>query len=217
MDNKQSQNVFAGCFSLRTRGSKLLLATNLLVLPGVLFLGWNPWYLLLAWWLENVLAGLANILQILLLQPGNRNKRQLKLLLAGFFALHYGGFCTGHAIFLGLVFSGNEPFATALGNFLAGHGGLLLLLLLLLRQLLSLLRHRARLNARAAVSFDDVIGHLMLRPYIRVFLLQALLLLVAIPLQIIPDRQVAGVLFVIGKTVLDLAAHNFLEKKELQI
>lgn len=214
MEYQQHQHT--GRLSLRTRDSKVLLITNLLVLPGALFLGWNPWYLLLAWWLENVLLGIVNTLRILLLPAEPRDRRVFKLLLAGFFVLHYGGFCTGHALLLGLVFGSKEPFLTALGNFLAGHDGFLFLLLMLPAGIYSLVRHRKRLNAQAEKAFDDVVGRLMLRPYLRVFLLHVVLLLVAVPLQAIPDRQIAGVLFILGKTILDLAAHNFMEKKEWQ-
>lgn len=78
----------------------ILIAVNLVPLVGVIFWGWDVGTILIAYWLENGVIGLINIPKILLAARGTP---VIGPVIAGFFAVHYGGFWIGHGIFVFLV------------------------------------------------------------------------------------------------------------------
>jgi hypothetical protein len=78
----------------------VLVAVNLVPLIGVLFWGWNVGTILIAYWLENGVIGLLNIPKIML---AARDTPVIGPVMAGFFALHYGGFWIGHGIFVFVI------------------------------------------------------------------------------------------------------------------
>ncbi len=77
-----------------------LVGANLLPLAGVFFFGWGVTFIVLLYWIENLIAGFFNILKITFLQTEKAADRKLKLFIIPFFCLHYGGFCAGHGFFL---------------------------------------------------------------------------------------------------------------------
>jgi hypothetical protein len=78
----------------------VLLAVNMVPLFGVLFWGWDVGTILIAYWLENGVIGLLNIPKIMLAARGTP---VIGPVIAGFFALHYGGFWIGHGIFVFII------------------------------------------------------------------------------------------------------------------
>lgn len=78
----------------------VLVAVNLVPLLGVLFWGWDVATILIAYWLENGVIGLLNIPKILLAARGTP---VIGPVIAGFFAVHYGGFWIGHGIFVFVI------------------------------------------------------------------------------------------------------------------
>jgi len=71
-----------------------LLLANLTPVAGVLFLGWDAHYLLLLYWLENLVVGGWTLVRML-------HVGRLRVLpQAAFFTFHYSFFCAGHGIFL---------------------------------------------------------------------------------------------------------------------
>jgi hypothetical protein len=102
-----------------------LIVANLVPLFGALFLGWNAGVILILYWAENLVVGFYSELKILLarggpeanvsgVDPGSRAgaaARRAPVAFAGFvhlaklfpmafFALHYGGFCAVHGVFV---------------------------------------------------------------------------------------------------------------------
>ena len=71
-----------------------LVLANLVPLFGVLLLHWNVGSLVVLYWCENLVIGGYTILKLLLKARG----RQRFLVL--FFAVHYGGFCAIHGLFV---------------------------------------------------------------------------------------------------------------------
>jgi hypothetical protein len=78
----------------------VLVAVNAVPLVGVLFWGWDVGTILIAYWLENGVIGLINIPKIMLAAGPNSVGGAV---MAGFFAIHYGGFWIGHGVFVFLI------------------------------------------------------------------------------------------------------------------
>ncbi|TVQ42894.1 MAG: hypothetical protein EA370_00030 [Wenzhouxiangella sp.] len=74
--------------------TRALIIANLLPLIGVLLLDWDVRYLLLLYWLENLVIGAATIIRML--HIGGLKAIGTSL----FFAVHYGFFCAGHGMFV---------------------------------------------------------------------------------------------------------------------
>lgn len=71
-----------------------LILANLAPVAGVLFFGWDAHYLLLLYWLENLVVGGWTLLRML-------HAGGLRVLpQAAFFSFHYSFFCAGHGIFI---------------------------------------------------------------------------------------------------------------------
>ncbi|GAA1690978.1 hypothetical protein GCM10009792_08710 [Microcella alkalica] len=100
-----------------------LAAYTVLPLVGVLLLGWDWREIVLLYWLENVSLGIAMLVKLIrsadapgghdpevvgtLTVNGNRVTGPVSgLILAGFFALHYGIFTLVHGVFVLLLISG---------------------------------------------------------------------------------------------------------------
>ena len=87
----------------------VLVVANLVPLIGVLFWGWDVATILIAYWLENGVIGLINIPKIMLAARGTP---VIGPVMAGFFALHYGGFWIGHGIFVFIIVGIASPRGT---------------------------------------------------------------------------------------------------------
>ncbi|MDX5445467.1 MAG: DUF6498-containing protein [Zoogloeaceae bacterium] len=77
-----------------------LILANLTPAAGVLFLGWDARYLLLLYWLENLVVGGWTLVRMLH-TGGWRSLPQ-----AAFFTFHYSFFCAGHGMFIIALASG---------------------------------------------------------------------------------------------------------------
>src|SRR5690554_584945 len=72
----------------------VLILANLAPAVGVLFFGWDAHYLLLLYWLENLVVGGWTLLRML-------HAGGLRVLpQSAFFSFHYSFFCAGHGIFI---------------------------------------------------------------------------------------------------------------------
>lgn len=71
-----------------------LILANLAPVVGVLFFGWDAHYLLLLYWLENLVVGAWTLVRMLHV-GGLRVLPQ-----SAFFTFHYSFFCAGHGIFI---------------------------------------------------------------------------------------------------------------------
>jgi hypothetical protein len=103
----------------------LLVATNLLPLVGVLFLGWDIFIVLLLYWLENGIVGVLNVVKMSLAvgpaEPGRPPLRNIgigrtleKAAMVPFFVFHYGVFWVVHGVFVVVL--------TSIGGVLPGSG-----------------------------------------------------------------------------------------------
>ncbi len=185
---------------------------NLLPLYGVLVLDWPVVALLLLFWLENVVVGAFNVLRILVARLGEFAMLPRKLFLAAFFVVHYGGFATGHLIFILAIFGGDTvtvegPFPTPAT----------------IREIVAEYRLEFPLAALVlshGVSFffnfigegeyrEARIASLMSRPYGRVVILHIVILVGGGVSLALGEPVLALVLLVILKIAVDLAGHRW--------
>lgn len=80
-----------------------LVGANLIPLVGVFLFHWDISFIVLLYWLENLVVGFYNILKMITVRMAGTASNLQKLGLISFFCLHYGGFCAVHGVFL-LVF-----------------------------------------------------------------------------------------------------------------
>jgi len=86
-----------------------LVAANVVPVAGVLFLGWDAFYVVLFYWAENVAVGFYTILKIACVKVPHPAAHLGKLFAIPFFMVHYGGFTGIHGLFvLGMFKKGSE-------------------------------------------------------------------------------------------------------------
>lgn len=206
-----------------------LVAVNLFPLVGVAYLGWSTYELMLLYWFENGVIGLYAALKMLLTEGPDRSARGPvgflgKLFLVGFFTVHYGAFWSAHGFFVVILFgpggvfgSGSDSFVGGvldgpLGFFAGGPsiagryltGGLLTAAMGLV------VSHGVSFVGNVLQRGEDLRtapNELMARPYTRVFVLHATLILGAFLVMALGQTIAALLLFVLLKTGVDLAAH----------
>lgn len=217
-----------------------LVAANVLPLFGVLFLGWRAFDVVFLYWLENVVIGVINVLKMLTCWPDpgfmrdrlaeenehlDEDERKhfeqftgdglawqsSKLFFAPFFAVHYGGFCFVHGVFVCVLLGGDGPFggmpmdpvAPAL-EALQRPGILIAALALSASHLVSYFTNfLGRGEYRRLTPVD-----LMAQPYGRVVVLHLAIVLSGFLTVALGSPIWLLVLLVTGKTWLDLKLHQ---------
>jgi hypothetical protein len=92
-----------------------LVAANAVPVVGVLFFGWDGFYLVLLYWAENVIIGFYNVLKMACAKAPSPRKHLDKLFAIPFFIFHYGAFCGVHGVFILAMFKKET------GNLWEGH------------------------------------------------------------------------------------------------
>lgn len=77
-----------------------LILANLIPMAGVLLMGWSAANVVLLYWAENLIVGFYALLRIAALPVENPVDHLAKVFMIPFFALHFGGFCAVHGLFL---------------------------------------------------------------------------------------------------------------------
>ncbi|MBN1625923.1 MAG: hypothetical protein JW944_05305, partial [Deltaproteobacteria bacterium] len=99
-NSSAEKNKWEGILSF---SSLVLIAANLVPLAGALLLGWSVFLIVFLFWVENLVIGIFNIIK-LTLAHGKGSNLAVKIFTVPFFAIHYGGFCAGHCVFILAVF-----------------------------------------------------------------------------------------------------------------
>jgi hypothetical protein len=207
-----------------------LLLVNLLPLAGVLFLGWNLRFIMLLYWLENGVIGLFNIARMAFAAstlpknsvdvPGELSNSSAlgmlgKLFMIPFFAFHYGMFWAVHGVFVGVLFGVGEsapahprlsPFALLrVFAYLGSSDPMLVLavLLLFISHGMSFVLNYLGQREHLQVS----VGEQMMRPYSRVVVLHATIVIGGFLVMGLGQPVYALLLMVVLKTAVDLRAH----------
>lgn len=191
-------------FLPKSKSAWVLVAANLVPLYGVAFLGWSIQHVFLTYWAETAVIGFFHIFKLAMAAGW------LSAVLVPFFIIHFGGFMTGHYIFIQTFFGGSSaamPFdpnfwhtfavamrgvAPAAGFFVLSHG---------YSFVENYLKRERTLTPRDA-------GTLMLDPYRRVVVMHVTLLAGGMLISLL-RTPVAGVaLLIVLKVALDLRAHH---------
>lgn len=93
-----------------------LIGANLIPFAGIFLFDWDVRYIVLLYWIENLIVGFYNIIKMLILRMDQKAAQAGKLFVIPFFCIHYGGFCAVHGFFLMHFFkigTGSSPFDTA--------------------------------------------------------------------------------------------------------
>ena len=101
--------------TLRKPSIITLIIANLFPLIGVIFFKWDAFYVVLLYWVENLIVGFYTILKIFFAKAEHNIARVFRLFPAAFFTLHYGGFCGAHGLFILFLF-GKKEFDPIPGN-----------------------------------------------------------------------------------------------------
>ncbi|PAP78471.1 DUF6498-containing protein [Rubrivirga marina] len=169
-----------------------LVVANLVPLVGVLFFGWSLFGVMWLYWAENGVIGAFALLRILTAGEGHGQK----LVMAPFFAVHFGLFWTVHGVFVVSTFGDDvglwDPTLQVEG----------LVALVLSHGASFVLNYLARGEWKTTTP-----GAEMFKPYGRVVLLHLVILLGGFLVGLSGSGVLALAILVVLKTGLDLAVH----------
>jgi hypothetical protein len=77
-----------------------LIGANLIPLIGIFLFHWDVRFIVILYWIENLVAAFYNILKMAFLKMDQATEKAGKLFIIPFFCIHYGGFCAVHGFFL---------------------------------------------------------------------------------------------------------------------
>ncbi len=173
-----------------------LVAVNLLPLAGVLFFNWSVYEVLLLYWSENIIIGVFNLARFwtLLRRRGDYSV----LFLGPFFCIHYGGFASGHLVFLRSLFGADTVGAELSGMFAASF------LALLVSHGISYFVNFLGRREYAQVTTRE----LMSAPYARVVVLHLTVLFGGFAVNALGQPWYALAVLVLVKLGMDIVAHR---------
>jgi hypothetical protein len=187
-----------------------LIAANIIPLLGVVFFGWQITTLLTVYWAETGVIGLYSLAKIFTSSPGGSGGGDIdnqahafgtayKILIGGFFCVHFGVFMLVHGVFLFAFFAQSTSieafnfagvFAAIIGLFIS-HG-------------ISFYRNYLKGGEYKKLNPKN----LMSQPYQRVIIMHFVIIIGAFATTLLGGfRMVALVLLVVLKTVVDLRSH----------
>lgn len=216
-----AQHLFGWLYRvLRIPSAWVLVVVNLLPIVGVFVFGWNPFDLIIAYWVENLVIGVLNYFKILIAQ-GDYKKGEVKIdagagiktmvnkiYLAHFFLFHYGIFTAVHGVFVFTMFA--EASGTVGANTifsLIGFG-----LALLFSHIFSFFYNFLGKDEYQLNSPDYYFS----LPYGRIFPIHITIIIGGLFTQTVGASWPLAVVFVILKIIIDLGGH-FVEHKNVTI
>jgi hypothetical protein len=184
-------------------GIAALVALNLVPIYGVLVWGWKSFDLIFLYWLENVIIGVFTIGRFLARPYGHAIDLAFPLVVAPFFALHYGGFTWGHGtLVLGLFAPDNaysDVLVDATWEVISQRALLPALISLVAIQVMDWVRDVRRHGFGA-----DGIIDLMIKPYRRVVVLHVAILTAGFALAALDEPLTGLIILVALKTTSDI-------------
>ncbi|RJO62540.1 MAG: hypothetical protein C4542_03370 [Dehalococcoidia bacterium] len=181
-----------------------LCAANLYPLVGVLFLGWNAFYLLLLFWMENIVIGFYTVIKMLLV-PRVKSGGVAKLAMVSFFCIHYGMFTLVHGIFVITVFGAGfgEQGTETLWQRIVSYQLPWAVLALLASHGVSLFLNYIQRGEYKLSTLNEV----MQQPYSRVVILHLTIIFGGFFVAMLGSPVVGLIILIALKIALDLRAH----------
>jgi len=206
-----------------------LLTANAIPLFGILFLGWDAFYVVLLYWAENIVIGFYNVLKMLFAAVPYPAAHLGKLFLIPLFIVHYGGFTAIHGFFVLTFFHKNGQGPPMSGMDWPCFLVFIQMLLNVIGYMHSVIPPQVRLAVLAlfashGVSFvqnyllkkeritakpDKLMGN----PYGRVIIMHITIMAGGFLTMVIGSPAFLLVILVILKTILDVNLHNREHKK----
>jgi hypothetical protein len=196
-----------------------LIATNLIPLFGVLYLGWSLFLIVFIFWCENWIIGLFNVMKMAIASGGSkRTKFQPlhRLFVMSFFSFHFGMFCFGHGALLFTLFGDlsmggesewSEPLTLIplpIRLILSPQSGLAIpILSLLVSHAVSFGFNYIGRGEYLKISFQEQ----MALPYKRIVILQVALLLGALAIDSTGNHIFTLIMLIGMKMIMDITAH----------
>jgi hypothetical protein len=184
-----------------------LLAANLYPVVGVVFLDWDAFYLLLLFWMENLVIGFYTIIKMLLISLDNASWAA-KLSSVLFFCVHYGMFTLVHGVFIFVVFGGGIGDASSDDTITAWQK--VLNYQLLWGALALLISHGVSFfqnYIKAKEYKQSKLAELMQQPYGRVVILHLTIIFGGFLVMILGSPVVGLIFLIVIKTVIDIRSH----------
>ena len=184
-----------------------LIIANTMPVCGAIFLGWNIADIMFVYWAETLVIGIFNLFKIRYARDSISAARPRsarifrKLQLAGYFALHFGGFAAIHGFILYMISLEFLKIPVQPLHLIASTWSSLVLLLI--SHTYSFLNNFMKNKEHEHKSDMDV----MFEPYYRVVVMHVSLLLGLGLIIVIGQPLPMLLLFVVLKTGLDLAGH----------
>ena len=201
----------------------VLVAVNLIPIAGVAFGGWRVHEIVFLYWIENLVIGAINILRVRIAVPnamGSMAKRGVeptgselfrgKLILIGFFAAHYGGFCYGHGTFLASMFPVAEggrqsnSLGSVLGDMLTDPYALIAISGIIVSHAYSYFHNY--IGGGEYLHAD--VGSMMIRPYKRIFVTHFFIIVGGFAMLAMNSQLAAMIIFVALKIAFDVHFHR---------
>lgn len=185
-----------------------LLVANLFPVVGVIFLDWDVFFLLVLFWMENLVIGFYTVMKMLLISRDNASW-VAKFSTISFFCVHYGLFTLVHGIFVFVVFGGDivsesSPLETVsiwqkLIDYQLGWGSLALLI----SHGISFFYNYISKGEYKQSKLQEV----MVQPYGRVVILHLTILFGGFLVMILGSPIIGLLFLIVLKTVMDIRAH----------
>ena len=173
---------------------------NLVPLVGLFASNWTLVELIVLYWFENLVIGVFNFFEML----RSKGEQMQRTILSLFFAVHYGGFCFGHGMFLAvlLAISNNVP-AERIDPSLGYLFSFLPSVFAFVAFLIAFNAFNYFTSKAQEFSFE-----LMFAPYKRIVLIHVVIIALMFGLIVFPDvltihTSSAFVVIVVVKTVID--------------
>ena len=198
----------------------LLVAVNLVPIVGAVFWQWQVRDIVFLYWIENLVIGAFNILRIFFAEPdlSKLEARGIqssagemlagKAAVAGFFLIHYGGFCYGHGEFLTSFFHSPGQSGASIGSLVAGllgeHGAKLALLAIVASHAYSFFRNYLGRGEYRGVN----VAEMMFRPYKRIFVTHIFIIFGGFLLMAVKNPVLPMIIFVALKIGFDVYFHR---------
>jgi hypothetical protein len=195
----------------------LILSSNSIPVAGVVFLGWDPAFIILIYWAESVIIGIFNILMMLvsgvftsdnIFRPA---RFAAALFLSVFFTVHYGLFMLIHALFIGVLFLNShfaenaDPYDSFFYNVFSPDRYLPPILFIAACQLYFFFAYFIRNKWYCSNEPQNF----MVKPYVRVFVMQFTIIIGAFIMSATGWKLGPVIIWVASKTATDLVTFGW--------